>query len=306
MRILLAGGSGLIGSALSRQLLSKGHQLFMLTRSEPKARQNGPNGGSLEWVHWDGQTITGWGQLAGECDAVINLAGANIGEKRWSEERKRVIRTSRVLPGAALLSAIQQAAHRPNVFLQIAGTNYYAARGDEPLDERAEKGSDFLASVAQAWENAAAPVQGLGVRHVIMRTGPVLAQKGGLIDPFLLQNRLFSGGPLGSGKQWMSWIHIQDLISAFEFLLERPDAQGVFNVTSPQPVTNEEFGKTLSRLLHRPYWFPVPAFMLRLVLGEMSALVLQDLRVVPARLLEMGFPFRFGDLRTALEDILKK
>jgi uncharacterized protein (TIGR01777 family) len=306
MKILVAGGSGMIGSVLSRHFLSKGHQLTMLTRSERKEMQIGPNGGSLEWAHWDGETITGWGHLAGECEAVINLAGENIGEKRWSEDRKRSLRTSRVLPGVVLLSAIQQSAHRPDVFLQIAGTNYYAPRGDEPLDEQADRGSDFLASVAQAWENTAAPVQELGVRHVIMRTGAVLTRKGGLIDPFLLQNRLFAGGPLGSGKQWLSWIHIQDLIIAFEFLLERQNAHGVFNVTSPQPVTNAEFGKTLSKLLHRPYWFPVPAFMLRLVLGEMSTLVLDGVRAVPARLLEMGFSFRFGSLPAALEDLLKK
>ncbi len=165
-------------------------------------------------------------------------------------------------------------------------------------------GNDYLAGVAADWEESTRPVAELGVRHVIMRTGVVLTPKGGVLAPFVLQNKLFAGGPLGSGRQWISWIHMQDLVRAINFLLEREDAAGVLNVTSPNPVTNAEFGRAVSRAMHRPYWLPAPAFMLRLVLGEMSTLVLDGQRVLPKRLLEMGFSFEYGELRKALEDLL--
>jgi uncharacterized protein (TIGR01777 family) len=258
----------------------------------------------VELARWDGRTTQGWGHLAGEVDAVVNLAGANIGEKRWTEARKQIIRTSRKEAGGAIVEAIQSSPRRPRVVVQIAGIGIYGPHGNEVLTEEASLGDDFQASVVIDWENSTRPVADQGVRLVTMRTAPVLFRKGGMIDPFLLQFRLFGGGPLGSGRQWISWIHIQDLTRCIVYFLEHEETRGIYNVTSPEPVTNAQFGRTLGKVIKRPYWAPVPAFMLRLVLGEMSTLVLDGQRVVPRRLLDEGFQFEFASLRSALEDLV--
>lgn len=305
MKVLLVGGSGLIGQALACRLLENGDQVWILTRSQQGKNEPRCSQGSVAWVTWDGKTPQGWGPLAGEMDAIINLAGANIGDRPWTEERRQVLRASRVNAGKAIVAAIEQNACKPSVVIQISGVNYYSSRGDQPVDEQGQPGKDFLASVAVDWENGTKPVTEVGIRHVIMRTGVVLSRKGGVLAPFLLQQRLFAGGPLGSGKQWISWIQIQDLMDCFLFFLNNNQAEGIFNVCSPEPVTNAEFGKTLAKVIHRPYWLPAPAFMLRLVLGEMSTLVLDGVRVIPKRLLETGFLFQYASLRRALEDLLK-
>ncbi len=301
MNIIVAGGSGLIGQALIKALNQDGHAVWVLTRRPGEVAL--PPG--VQAAGWDGKTTQGWQHLVDQADAMINLSGANIGEQPWTNERKRVLRASRVDSGAAITAAVEQSTKKPAVVLQIAGVGYYGPHGDEILDEEAAAGNDFLASVAQDWENSTRGVAGLGVRHVIMRTGVVLTPKGGVINPFLLQHRLFVGGPLGSGKQWMSWVHIQDLVNSFRFFLERADASGVFNITAPEPVTNATFGRTLGKVMRRPYWLPVPSFALKILLGEMSTIVLTGQRVVPRRLLEMGFQFQYPGLRQALEDLLK-
>ncbi len=302
MKILITGGTGLIGRPLVRALADNGHQLWVLTRAPTSAEF--PAG--VELVAWDGKTTQGWGHLAGQVDAIIHLAGANIGERPWTNERKRLIRSSRVDSGQAVVEAVRQSPQRPGVVVQIAGVGYYGVHGDEILDEQSPAGSDFLAGVAADWENATRPVAELGVRHVIMRTGVVLAPKGGVLDPFILQNSLFAGGPLGSGRQWVSWIHIGDLLRAIQFFLDHSEASGAFNVTAPEPLTNKEFGRTVAQLMGRPFWAPVPAFMLRLILGEMSTLVLDGQRVLPKRLLELGFQFEYDTLRKAVADLLAK
>ena len=303
MKIIVTGGSGLIGQALTAALIQDGHQVWVLTR-RPQEVQLLPG---VEAVAWDGKTPQGWLHLVEQADAIINLAGANIGERPWTNERKRIIRSSRTDAGAAIVSALQNSAKKPAVVLQIAGVGYYGPHNDEILDEGSALGSDFLAGVARDWENATKPVAEMGVRHVIMRCGVVLtSEKGGVLDKFLLQHRLFVGGPLGSGKQWISWIHMQDLVNSFRFFLEREDASGVFNVVAPAPVTNGTFGRVLGKVMRRPYWLPVPGFALKLLLGEMSALVLTGQRVLPKRLQELGFQFRYPELRQALEEILQK
>lgn len=300
MKILVAGGSGLIGRELTGDLVGRGHAVWVLSRDPD---ETGVKGG-IRTVRWDGRTPQGWEDLAAEADAIINLAGANIGARPWTNERKRLIRDSRVNAGQAIVAALRQAGSRSRVVLQIAGVGYYGIHGDEPLDESNGPGSDYLAGVAVDWEDSTKPAAEMGARLVTMRTGVVLAPQGGVLAPFILQNKLFAGGPLGSGRQWISWIHMRDLVRAIGFLLERDDAVGVFNVTSPNPVTNAEFGQTVSKIMRRPYWLPAPAFMLRLALGEMSTLVLDGQRVLPKRLLEMGFSFTYGELRNALEDLL--
>lgn len=301
MNIIVAGGSGLIGRALIQALSQDGHVVWVLTRRPGEFRLSQ----GVQAAGWDGKTPQGWQHLVEQADAIINLSGANIGERPWTNERKQVLRASRVDSGAAITAAVEQSAKRPAVVLQIAGVGYYGPHGDDILDEQAAAGNDFLASVAQDWENSTKGVSSLGVRHVIMRTGVVLTPKGGVINPFLLQHRLFAGGPLGSGKQWMSWVHIQDLVNSFRFFLDCADASGVFNITAPKPVTNATFGRTLGKVMRRPYWLPVPSFALKILLGEMSTIILTGQRVVPQRLLEMGFQFQFPGLRQALEDLLR-
>jgi uncharacterized protein len=302
MKIIVTGGSGLIGQELTKELAGSGHEVWVLSRRPEEA-------GLAEGVRaarWDAKTPNGWEQLAAEADAIINLAGANIGERPWTNERKRIIRDSRVNAGQAVVAAVREASYRPKVVLQIAGVGYYGIHGDEPLDEQSPAGKDYLAGVAVDWEEATKAVEELGVRHVIMRTGVVLTPRGGVLAPFVLQNRLFVGGPLGTGRQWISWIHIRDLVRAVVFLLENQEARGAYNVTSPEPLTNANFGRTVSKVMHRPFWAPAPAFLLGLVLGEMSTLVLDGQRVLPRRLLEAGFQFEFGELEKALVDLLGK
>lgn len=300
MKILIPGGTGLIGQALSKALIEDGHTVWVLTRSPGKAQL--PVG--VKSAAWDGKTVQGWGDLAGEADAVINLVGSTLARWPWTEAYKKTIRSSRVNAGRAVVEAVQMAARKPSVVFQISGSGYYADQGDRPLDESAAKGNDFIASIGEDWESAARPVQEMGVRYVVLRTAPVIAREGGLLPPFKLQNYLFAGGPLGSGRQYISWIHLDDLVNIFRFLLARPDADGVYNAAAPQPLTNKEFGRTVSRVMRRPFWLPAPAFALKLVLGEMSAVVLNGHRVMPKRLLDMGFQFKYDRLQPALEEAL--
>ena len=300
MKIIIAGGTGLIGRSLSQALAQRGEEVWVLSRH---AGATDPQPG-VHAVQWDAKTSQGWLDVAGQADAIINLAGASIGARPWSNERKRVIRSSRVEAGQAIVEAIQHSSRKPQVLLQIAGVGYYGNMGSIPLDEHSPAGKGFLASVAADWENASQPVVEQGVRRVIMRTGVVLTPKGGVLAPFVLQNHLFAGGPLGNGRQWISWIHLHDLVRAFEFLLDQPEARGAFNVTAPEPLTNADFERRVSKVMHRPYWFPTPAFLLKAVLGEMSTLILEGQRVLPSRLLEMGFQFQFPTLQAALRDLL--
>jgi uncharacterized protein len=300
--ILVAGGTGLIGRPLTTALAADGHNVIVLTRGAQDASL--PNG--VKAAHWDGRTADGWSRLAGEADAIINLAGANISRWPWSKSYRAQIRSSRMDPGRAIVEALRANTHRPQVVIQIAGVGYYGDQGDREIDETAAvAGNDFLSSVSRDWEASTRAVVDLGVRQVILRTGVVLAGKGGVLAPFILQNNLFAGGPLGSGKQYISWIHIRDLVEIFRFLLAREDASGIYHGTAPEPVTNAAFGRAISRVMGRPFWLPAPAFALRLVLGGMSAVVLEGQRVLPRRLLAEGFQFMYPELQEALQAIFK-
>lgn len=303
-KIIITGGSGLIGNALTKAFVSRGDQVWILSRHPEEVHL--PEGAKA--VRWDGKTAQGWGSLVAGADVIINLAGANIGARPWTNVRKQLIRSSRVDAGRAIVEAVQQNPHTGDQLsvLQIAGVGYYGDQGDQPLDEQSPAGQDFLASVAADWENASKPVAGLGARHIILRTGVVLSPKGGILAPILLQNQLFMGGPLGSGRQWISWIHLQDLVRVIDFVLTREDIEGVLNAVAPEPLTNADFGRTVSEKMHRPFWIPAPAFMLRAVLGEMSTLILEGQRVLPRRLMELGFQFEFPTLQEALDDLLKQ
>jgi uncharacterized protein len=297
MKILIAGGSGFLGSALRNYLVHNSHEVFILTRAAARGRNQ---------IHWDGRTTQGWGHLVNEMDAVVNLTGYGLEHWPWTQRRKQKFEDSRVLPGRALVSAIQDAERRPKVFLQSSGVNRYGLRGEGIADESTPAAGDFLAQLTVKWEDATKPVEELGVRRVITRSAVVLAGKGGLFPLMALPARLFFGGKLGYGSQAMPWIHLADEVRAMKFLLENEKTQGAYNLIAPSPTSNEDFMRAIARALHRPYWFHVPKFLLRLALGEMSILITEGRYSQPRRLLEQGFQFHFPQIQDALRNIFSK
>jgi uncharacterized protein (TIGR01777 family) len=295
MKVLIAGGSGFLGTALQNSLAGDGHDVFILTRRVPR----GPH-----QIQWDGKTVNGWGHRINEVDAVVNLTGYGLEHWPWTKRQKQKFRDSRVIPGRVLVSAIQSAGRRPRVFLQTSGINRYGLRGEGIADESTAPGKDFLGQLTIPWEDATKPVEELGIRRVIIRNAVVLARKDGLFPLMTLAPRLFVGGTFGNGKQAMPWIHYLDQTNAMRFLLENENAFGPFNLIAPQPTSSAEFMRAVTRALHRPYWFHVPKFLLRLVLGEMSVLLTEGRYSQPKRLIELGFPFQFGKLEKAMEDLL--
>jgi len=301
--VIITGGRGLIGQALARELVGHGYQVIVLSRQLPIFFPN-DQPENISYEMWDGRSPQGWGRLAEGARAIVNLAGENLSAGRWSAARKQRIRDSRVNAGQAVLQAVRQARRKPEVVVQASAVGYYGPCGDQELTEEAPPGNDFLAKVCVDWEASTAPVAGLKVRHVVIRTGVVLDAEAGALPDMALPFRLFVGGRLGSGRQYVPWIHLADEVAAIRFLIEHAKASGPFNLTAPQPLTNAEFGRTLSKVLRRPYWLPVPAFALRLLLGEMSTVVLNGQRAVPQRLLQLGFSFQFPDAEAALRDLL--
>ncbi len=301
MRVVITGGTGLIGSALARDLGETGHEVIVLTREPAKASSLPPN---TRAVGWDAKTAAGWVDLLDGDTAIVNLAGEGIGTGRWTAAKKRRIRESRVEAGRAVLAAIKQAAGKPRALLQGSAVGYYGRSGDEIATESHPPGADFLAQVCVDWEASTAEVEALGVRRAVLRSGVVLSKEGGALPRMALPFRLLAGGPLGNGRQWLPWIHIADEVGAIRFLLEREDARGPFNLTAPRPLTNRGFSRVLGKALHRPSLAPAPAFALRLVLGEMADMLLYGQRAVPQRLLERGYVFRHPEALGALRDLL--
>ena len=295
MNVLISGGSGFLGTALRKSLLEATHSVYILTRRPSK---------NANEIQWDGKTPDGWGQRMNEMDAVVNLTGFGLDHWPWTKRQKQKFLDSRVLPGLALSAAIQKASHRPRVLLQTSGINRYGPRGEGLADESTPPGDDFLGQLTIPWEDATRPVEDLGVRRVVARNAVVLARKEGLFPLMTLAPRLFLGGRFGSGQQAMPWIHIADQTRAMHFLLEHENATGPFNLISPQPTSSAEFMRAICTTLHRPYWFHVPKFLLRMVLGEMSVLLTEGRYSEPKRLIESGFQFQFGNLEHAMADLL--
>jgi uncharacterized protein (TIGR01777 family) len=301
MRVVITGGSGLIGRALARELGGAGHDVVVLTR-DPGRAGNLPPG--VRAARWDGKTSAGWGSLLEADTAIVHLAGESISEGRWTAEKKRRIRESRVASGAAVLAAIREAREKPQVLLQGSAVGYYGGHGDEIVRDDAPPGTGFLSDVCVEWETSTAEAEALGVRRPLLRTGIVLAREGGALPAMSLPFKMMIGGPIGDGRQWFPWIHLEDEVGAIRFLLEREDARGPFNLTAPAPVTNRELTRALGRVMSRPSFLPAPGFALRLALGEMADMLLQGQRAVPSRLLELGYVFRWPDLEPALRDLI--
>jgi uncharacterized protein (TIGR01777 family) len=295
MNIMISGGTGLLGTALTQSFLADGHKLFILSRSDV-ARP------SVQVVKWDGLTTSGWGHLVNEMDVIIHLAGRNTSAWPWTAAKKKSFEDSRILPGLALAQAIQEATRRPSLFVQVSGINHYGLSGDL-ADESTPPGDDFLAQLTVKWEDATKSVEELGVRRLVLRTPPVLSRDNLIMKLIALPVQLFVGGPIGSGKQAFPWIHIKDWVSAIRYLMSNESARGVYNMIAPTQTSLAEFTKVLANVLHRPYWFPVPAFLMRNVLGEMSVLILEGRFSQPKRLLESGYKFQFPGPREALTDL---
>jgi len=307
MRVVITGGTGLIGGALARELGAAGHDVVILTRNVGKA---GPLGPGQRAATWDGRTGEGWANLLDEETAIVHLAGESVASGRWTEDKKRRIRDSRVWSGEAVLDAIRRARSKPRVLLQSSAVGYYGDRGDDVVAEGQPPGRDFLAHVCTEWEASTAEVESYGVRRAVLRTGIVLAKEGGALPKMALPFRLLAGAPLGSGRQWVPWIHLADETGAIRFLLDRDDAHGPFNLTAPEPVTNRQLGDGLTRALGRPsplqaLGLGAPAAILKTALGEFADSVLHGQRAIPARLLELGYTFRFPLLEPALRDLLR-
>jgi len=296
MNVLIAGGSGFIGTALTKSLIQDDHKVVILTRGKPK---------NSNQIQWDGRTTNGWGYIVNEMDAVVNLTGYGLEHWPWTKRQKQKFIDSRVLPGLALASAIKDSSRRPSVFLQTSGINRYGLRNEAVADESTPPADDFLAQLTVGWEDATKSVEELGVRRVITRNAVVLARRGGLFPLMALPVRLFFGGRFGDGKQAMPWIHIADEIGAIRFLLESESASGAFNLITPTPTSNADLMRTIAKVLRRPYWFHLPALLLRIPLGEMSVLLTEGSYSQPKRLLEIGYKFKYPTFEEATRDIFK-
>lgn len=308
MRVIVTGGSGLIGRALTRNLAADNHEVIVLTRSPGRVSGLPENARA---VGWDTRSADGWGHLASGAGAIVNLAGASIaGESffpaRWTPERRHRIRQSRLEAGQAVTEAIVQAREKPQVVIQSSAIGYYGTAKEETFTEESPPGDDFLADLSVEWEASTAAVESEGVRRAIIRSGMVLSPRGGALPRVLLPYRLFIGGPFGNGQQWWSWIHLEDEARAIRFLIEEEQASGPFNLAAPNPVRNDTFGKTLAEVLGRPHLLPVPGFAMRAAFGDVATVVLDGQQVLPERLQALGFTFRFPRLEPALQDLLQE
>ena len=306
MRVMITGGTGLIGRALIEALQEHDHQVLVLSRN-PDNYDDFPY--DVEFLQWDAKTAQGWGDQINQVDALVNLAGENLAGKGffpspWTPERKQRILNSRLRAGQALNAAIEAAERKPSVLIQASAIGYYGPRGDETITEESEPGDDFLAQTCVQWEHATRPVEAMGVRRAIIRTGIVLSSEEGALPRLLLPHRFFVGGPFGDGEQWYSWIHIADEAAAIRFLIENEQASGPFNLTTPDPLKNKDFGNTLGKVIGRPSWLPIPGLFMRTIFGEVATVVLDGQHVLPQKLEMLGFEFQYPTAEAALRDLL--
>jgi len=302
MKIAVTGATGFVGRALVQRLMAENEQVLVLTRHPDKAKRIWPSG-----VEIVGYSVTEGGpwqnQIAG-CDGVVNLAGAPIAEERWTAQRKKILRESRILGTEKIVAAIGAADPKPQVLVNTSAVGYYGTSETAEFDETSPAGDDFLAQLCVEWEQSAQAVTQYGVRCAILRFGIVVGD-GGAVAKMIPPFKMFAGGPIGSGQQWFSWIDIDDLVSLILFALRQPQMQGTFNATAPNPVRMNDLAATLGTILNRPSWLPVPSFVLDALLGDGAKVVLEGQRVLPKNPLEAGFEFKYSTLKDSLEKVLK-
>jgi hypothetical protein len=302
MKVVVAGGTGFLGRALCRALTARGDEVVVLTRSMARARS--ALGPGMSPVEWTPGAPGSWREALRGAWAVVNLAGEGIAEKRWTEERKAVLRSSRVEVTRALVEAVAAAEPRPEVLVSTSAVGFYGPRGDEEVSEEDGAGADFLARLCIDWEREARAAEAHGVRVALLRLGVVLGREGGALARMLLPFRMFVGGPIGRGGQAFSWVHVDDLVAIILLALDDPRFSGPFNVTGPEPLTMKAFSQVLGRVLGRPSWLPVPGFAVRALFGEGADVLLSGQRAIPAKLQAMGYRFRFSTAEAALRDLL--
>ena len=305
MKVAITGATGFVGTRLVKQLNTQGNEILVLTRNSSKARKVFPSSAfpKLEIVEYTPTQSGSWQQAISGCDAVINLAGEPISE-RWTPEHKKAILESRQLGTRKLVEAIAKAEAKPQVLVSGSAVGYYGTSETAAFDETSTSGNDFLAQVCQQWEAEAEKVKELGVRLVILRIGIVLGNGGALgkmINPF----KMFAGGPIGSGRQWFSWIHRDDLVNLIIEAATKQDMTGVYNATAPNPVRMNDFCQTLGEVMNRPSWLPVPDFVLEVLLGDGAIVVLEGQQVLPKNTQALGFQYQYPNLKPALQEIVK-
>lgn len=305
MKVAITGATGFVGSHLVQQLHSLGYQIIVLTRNPDRGRRVFPvaNYPQLEIVGYTPTESGSWEDAIAGCDGVVNLAGAPIADERWTEARKRELYQSRVIQTQKLVLACTKATPKPQVLVSTSAIGYYGTSETATFDESSPPGNDFLADLCQQWEAAAAPIQNSDIRLVILRFGIVLGM-GGALGKMLTPFKLFAGGPLGSGQQWFSWIHISDLVNLIRFSLENPQVEGVLNATAPNPVRMNELCQQMGQIMNRPSWLPVPSFALEMLLGDAAIVVLEGQQVLPLRPQSYNFPYQYSTVKPALEEIL--
>lgn len=305
MKVAVTGGTGFVGSRLVEQLEADGHQTCLLTRNADRARQQFPKAvyPNVQIVAYDPMNSGDWQAAISGCEGVINLAGEPISEARWTPERKKLLMDSRVITTEKIVEAIAQASEKPKVLVNASAIGFYGTSETATFDESSAPGDDYLAEICKNWEAAANGAQAVGVRVAIVRFGIVLGM-GGAIGKMLAPFKLFAGGPIGTGKQWFSWIHRDDVVALLMQALTQSTLEGVYNATAPKPVTMGEFCNEMGKALGRPSWVPVPGFVLEGLLGEGAKLVLEGQKVLPTRSLSTGFKFTYSAVSEALQQIL--
>ena len=302
-KIIITGATGLIGSRLSALLASKGYEIIVFTRDIKKGKEKVPSASGF--VEWDYHKPENWGNRLDGCYAVIHLAGVSIGGGRVNEKYKKKIVDSKINSTKNLVKAMSSVSSKPKVFLCPSGVNYYGDCGNDILTENASNGNDFLANLCIVWEKEAAKVEEFGIRRVSLRTSPVLSTKDGFLRRMLPFFKLYLGATLGNGKQWLSWIHPDDIAQIYLYALENNFISGAINATSPNPLRMEEFAKIFGKVLKRPALFTVPKFVISIIAGEAANFITASLRVIPESLLNSGYSFKFPELRSALADIVE-
>ncbi|MBP2242697.1 uncharacterized protein (TIGR01777 family) [Cytobacillus eiseniae] len=301
MKIAISGGTGFVGLSLTKELIDKGHEVFILTRSI----KNKKNTEKMTYVQWLNEGDHPARALEG-IDVLINLAGESINSGRWTDKRKKNILDSRIFTTKEILNILNQFQKKPQAFIQASAIGYYGLSNTLTFtEESTHTGSDFLAQTVQKWELQASAAKEEKIRTVYCRFGIILDKNGGALPRIAMPYSFFVGGTVGSGKQWVSWIHLHDVVKAIEFVITTNEIEGPVNFTAPNPVSMREFGKTLGKVLERPHWIPAPAFALKIALGEMSILVLEGQKVIPNKLVSHGFTFSFPKLDDALKDIYR-
>ncbi len=295
MKLVIAGGTGFIGERLRQAAISKGHEVVILSRRSQR---------DFPAVVWDAKSSGEWQSALEKADAVVNLCGTSIVEGRWNVRQKKQIYDSRILPTRALVAALSQAQEKPKALINASAIGFYGDRGEEELDESSKPGDDFLAKLCVDWEREALMAQSLGVRAVCLRVGMVLSKEGGALGRLAFPFRLGLGGHLGNGRQWMSWIAVEDLLEVI-FSLVNSDLLGPVNAVSPNPIRNSDFALTLSQTLKRPAWISTPKWVLNCAVGEVSSVILSSQRAFPKKIAASGFKFQFEDLSSALNFYLK-